>query len=158
MDSAIRELINVEAPKYGVDPQFLYSIVMVESSGRVWVSKVEFHYPYLVTPEIYARKLGISKSTEVINQRTSYGLVQIMGGVAREQGWESHLPRIYLPKVNVTLGLRLIKKLMKKYDGNMDKVAAAYNWGHAAINRETGKYMNQEYVDKINKYYKGGAQ
>lgn len=154
MKNSIRELISSVAANHGVDDNYLYSLVMVESAGKPWVSRIEYHYPYLVTPKLYSQKLGITESTEVMNQRTSYGLVQIMGGVARELGWQSHLPKIFTPHINLNLGLTLIKKLMKKYDDDMDKVSAAYNWGHASMDRTTGKFKNQSYVDKINKIYR----
>ena len=91
MQSWILELplrnINRSAIVRRVEPELIAAIVSVESGGDTLASRYESHYKYTLKEARFARRNRISTDTEIINQKTSWGLMQVMGGVAREHGY-----------------------------------------------------------------------
>jgi hypothetical protein len=63
----------------------------------------------------------------------AYGLMQILWpGTARHLGLE-HLSELLDPCTNVDAGARYLRELLEKYDGNLHRALAAYNYGPARI-------------------------
>lgn len=132
---------------YNVDKDLIAAIIKKESYGDPCATRYEDHYKWLYNPEHFAKSLQISKSTEEIHQKTSWGLMQVMGAVAREMGHEGHIVNLCIPEIGLTYGTKYLKKLIKKYE-NIEDAIAAYNAGTPRRN-ETGKYTNQHYVDAV---------
>ena len=139
-------LISQSSNKYQLDPLLLAAIISVESSGDPLASRYEKSYNYLVDTKLHARKNNITHETEEILQKTSHGLVQIMGGTARFLGFQGSLVKLYRPNININYGAMYISKLKEKYD-KLEDVIAAYNAGSAKM--INGEYANQNYVDKV---------
>lgn len=142
----IRSIIEEMCSHHGVSYELVLSMVDVESAGNPYAVRYEPAYKYLLRPHIYAKALGISQDTEEQLQKMSWGLGQVMGGVAREHGFNLELVRLCDPRMGLEYMLRHLKKFQAKYTNEND-VIAAYNAGSARV--ENGLYVNQSYVTKV---------
>lgn len=95
----------------------------------------------------WAQRVGITAETEYVLQATSWGLMQVMGSVARELGFSKSLVEMLKPRNSVFYGCKKLKQLRSRYSKESD-IIAAYNAG-SVIMKQSGMYMNQGYVDKV---------
>jgi soluble lytic murein transglycosylase-like protein len=71
---------------------------------------------------------GVSPDYEWMAQRTSWGLCQVMGAVARERGFDGDdFSALLDPDRNLELGGRLLSRLLRRYD--VADALSAYNAG-----------------------------
>lgn len=147
MPAAHATTINEIAREYGLDPRLVFAIVQVESSNRSNVARYEDHWRWFVDTSEHAKRLGITNATELQLQKFSYGLMQIMGGTARELGYNGFLPELCVPQVGVRWGCIYLKKLIDKYE-TQDEAVAAYNAG-SPRRTESGEFENERYVRKV---------
>jgi len=139
------ETIDIVATKHGIDPALVAAIVEVESAGNPWAMRFEPDWPYFVETDVR----GVSRATEEMQQQTSWGLMQVMGTVARELGCDApFLSALCAPAVGLKFGCQYLRRQLDRYDGNEVAAVAAYNAGTA---RQTsgGDWMNQAYVNKV---------
>lgn len=148
----LSEVESVAAMR-GLDPNLLESLVVVESGGDPWAMRHEPAYRWLwdvrkgapfrlLQPEELAAvppsdfpALAGSPGQEWMAQRTSWGLTQLMGAVARELGFrERYLSQLSDPELNLEWGSLLLRKLLNRADGDVSVALAAYNagWGGRA--------------------------
>ena len=135
------------AEEVGVNGDLVCAIIHVESSWRICAMRYEANYQYTIDTKKHARFLGITEATEANLQKHSYGLMQIMGGTAREFGYKDWLPGLCDPEEGVVYGCKYLAKMVKKYENVSDQVAA-YNAG-AARRGADGLYGNQGYVNAV---------
>lgn len=81
---------------------------------------------------------------DAVSRAGAQGLMQLMPSTARSLG----VTDPFDPAQNVMAGTRFLKDLLKRYDGNLDRALAAYNWGPANVDRhgmrlpaETRRYV-----------------
>lgn len=134
-----------------VEPELIAAIVSAESGGDTLANRYEAHYRYTLDEARFARKNRISLDTEIINQKTSWGLMQVMGGVAREHGYFGPLVKLTNPKLGLRFGIMHFTKFIDKYD-DIPSAISAYNQG-GAYKKRNGKFKNQAYVDRILERY-----
>lgn len=128
----------------------ILAFIEVESGGDPLAVRYEPAYKYLVDPLIGAKAAGTTVDTEVQCQKMSWGLMQIMGGVARELGFKGQMPQLCDPAVGLYWSCKLIQRIHESVQTDFD-VMAAYNGGLGAVrNSVNGHYSNQPYVDKVN--------
>ena len=125
----------------------LAAIAQQESGGRAWVCRYEPAWATFLTPDVFAKSIGISLDTEKIQQATSWGLFQVMGTVLRELGFMDSLAKSCKPHLNADYGALKLSKLLKKYADQRDAIAA-YNAG-SPRRGSSGLYVNQKYVDDV---------
>jgi soluble lytic murein transglycosylase-like protein len=77
----------------------------------------------------------------------SWGVMQVMGGLARDLGYQGHLPNLCDPNLNINYATLYIQRLRRRWPEESD-VIAAYNAG-SPRKRASGMYENQRYVDKV---------
>jgi soluble lytic murein transglycosylase-like protein len=80
------------------------------------------------------------------------GLMQLMPGTASDLGVKNPLDA----EQNVMGGTKYLKGLLKKYDGQIDKALAAYNWGPGNVDRRGIDILPREtrdYLAKVKRYY-----
>lgn len=142
--------IQDAAKDNNVPANLLAAIAQTESSGNHYACRFEKNYKYIVSAKTNAVESNITETTEMILQMTSWGLCQIMGGVARELGLKGSLLQLVDPSVNLVYAAKLLKKLAGKHSERND-IISAYNAG-TPIKGLDGKYKNQGYVDQVNAY------
>lgn len=131
-------MIRAAAAKYSLPWALVKAIVHTESSGNPWAYRYEPHYKYLVGSNL--------RVTEQVGQQTSWGLMQVMGAVAREHGFTGWFPELCQPALGLEYGCRHLKRYADQY-GHWHDVIASYNAGSP---RKVGEqYVNQSYVDKV---------
>lgn len=147
-----KKVINLEffqhvARPYPIEPELLYAFAMVESSLDPNTCRFEPAWSYHYNVSKYAKKCQITRDTEKVLQSISWGLMQVMGTVAREHGFERHLTELTSPYLNLDIAIQKIMELQAKYEDIAD-VISSYNQGFPRKMGD-GKYRNQAYVDKV---------
>lgn len=135
--------------RFGCEPELVAAIITVESRWNPYAVRYEPNYQWLHAPEKHARRHGTSREAEVHFQRFSWGLMQILGATAREIGFSLPMPALCEPMIGVEYGIRYLMTLKRNYR-HRDDLIAAYNAGSAKKDA-SGRYLNQGYVDKVNR-------
>lgn len=131
----------------GVDVDLVCAIAETESNWNEWAVRFEPAYRYLEQPVEWAVRTGITVDTETTLQKTSWGAMQVMGGVARQYGYNKPLTMLTLPEDGLTMGITHLKAKYERYGGVEKNVIAAYNGGVPVLTN--GVYKNQKYVDIV---------
>jgi len=143
------------------------AIIQVESGGDVYASRYEPHYQYLwdvranapfrargrSLPPGFKSPRFVSSNTEFVQQKHSWGPMQVMGAVAREYGFKGRLTELCGERglhYGLTHLQALSRRLVRAGLESQDDLIAAYNGGWARRNESSGAYLNQGYVDKVN--------
>lgn len=150
MDKDSRAFLDA-CKRFGIDPKLAAAIVTVESSWNPWSVRYEPMFHYLHKPDFFAAAQRWTVQTETVLQKTSLGLMQIMGGTARDLGYQDHLTKLLLPEVGLEWGLRYLATKTQRYRDLRDAISA-YNAG-SARRSPGGAYSNQDYVDKVWRHY-----
>ena len=143
------ELIQKYAALFKVDPQLVGAIVLTESAGDEWAVRIELHWQYYLDVAKHARANHVTETTERALQACSWGLMQVMGSVAREHGWTGPLQRLCEPSLGLRYGCKHLAKFIVRHKGNQNDAIAAYNAG-APVKSMDGRYKNNDYVVKVN--------
>lgn len=163
--TAYRAQIVTAAQAHGVDPDVVEAMVIVESKGRAWAWNPEPTYRWLwdvrlnrpfrslTTAEASSKwpppdfpTSGGDRDQEWWGQQASWGLLQVMGAVARERGFRGHyLPELCDPAVNLALGVTHYASLLRWAQGDPWKAVGAYNGGRGGWN----KAAPQQHVAKV---------
>jgi soluble lytic murein transglycosylase-like protein len=143
-------VVKAFSAEFLVNPRMALAIVYQESAGDTYAARVEEDLVLRwVFPAMNAKKHRITMTTEITFQKTSWGLMQVLGVVARELGYDEQLPKLTVPNVGLRWGIKNIAKLQGRYLQYTD-IIAAYNAG--SPKKVEGKYKNQEYVDSVMKH------
>ena len=167
-DDAMRSYrpeIEEAARAAGISADLVEAVVRVESAGDPWAWNPEPRYRYLwdvrkkrpfraLTPaerasEVPPPDFGVlvgDRDQEWWAQQASWGLMQIMGAVAREQGFSGpYLPAICEAAVNLAIGAKVLLGLLLWANDDLAKAVAAYNAGRGGWRSTTG----QDYAAKV---------
>jgi len=148
-----RPLIEKYAKKHGIPPEIVYGVCVTESTLNHNAFRYEPDYRWTVDPKAVKPPLCSTLSEEML-QKTSLGIMQVMGATFREQGFTGWLPEVF---GNVHLqfehGCRYLAKQIRRF-GSVEDGIAAYNAGRP-VRVAGGRYVNQEYVDKVLENAKG---
>ena len=145
----LRAQIEDAAHAAGISPDLLDAVVSIESSGDAFAWNPEPRYPYLwdvrgrkpfrlltlaegiseLPPSDFSYLAG-DRDQEWWAQQASWGLCQIMGAVARAQGFAGpFLPGICDPATNLALGAGILRGLILWAHGDLAQASAGYNGG-----------------------------
>lgn len=136
---------------FNVDLRWILAMIIVESEGNTYSTRYEKNWAYFKDVDIWAHKRRVTDNTERIHQMTSWGLMHVMGSVARELGFDRDLPELCDPIIGAHFGTKKIVQLQKKYS-TLEDIAAAYNAG-TVVKLPDGRYKNQHHVDKVIKAF-----
>lgn len=164
------------AATFSLPPQLVAAMMEVESGGNPYAWNPEPRYHYLwdvrahrpfrvlsgaeISSEVPPRDfpcLGGDRDQEWWGQKASWGLMQVMGAVAREVGFaEPYLPRLCDPATGLKHGCLHLAQLRDRHfaDDGWDGVIAAYNEGSPRKGAD-GRYLNQVYVDRVRRALNG---
>ena len=96
-------------------------------------------------------------NSSAISRKGAVGLMQLMPTTAQRFG----ATEFYSPQQNVDAGVRYLKTLLERYNGNLDLALAAYNAGEGAVDKAHGIPAFREtrnYVQKVqNAYFRPGS-
>lgn len=146
------DLIKKFAVEFSLDPNLIKAFILTESGADPFRNRLEISYwknNRYCRPELYAAKLGITSDTEKVNQSMSWGLMQIMGVVAREVGYKDHLTKLCEPEIGLRISLTKFKLIQNKYPILEDSISA---WNAGTPHKLFGYYSNQSYVTKVKGY------
>jgi soluble lytic murein transglycosylase len=106
-----KELVLEAAAKYELDPHLIWAVMREESHFRPQVS----------------------------SWAGAMGLMQIMPATGMEiagmKGVELLPDDLFKPEVNIDFGAFYLRRLLNKFEGDLDKVLAAYNGGSGNVRR-----------------------
>jgi len=138
-------LIEHHAGMNNVPLDVVLACIETESAGNAWAFRYEPTFKYTTRVYTMAAELKWSYISEETLQKSSFGLMQIMGAVARELGFIAELSQLFDPNTNLSFGCRYLKMKMDKYGNDKDAVAA-YNAG-SVIKTQGGFYINQGHIN-----------
>lgn len=136
-----------------------YSYTHRKTPKRVWtptpVSKGQYHQliestarrsgvdPHLVKAVVQVESGFNAKAR---SHKGAIGLMQLMPATAKSLGVDPHQPA-----QNVDGGVRYLRHLLQKYDGNLGLTLAAYNAGEYAVEKYGGIPPYDETIDYVRK-------
>lgn len=157
-------IIERTATIHCIDPKLLMALVWQETRGDTWACRYEkniFDRHLFYMTQVNSKALNITLQTEMTFQATSWGLMQILGVVAREEGFDGHLNKLSLPEYGLPMAAKHFGRLLDRYK-NTDDAIAAYNAGNAKDRDPHApgtQYSNADYVRQVNEHFemiKGG--
>lgn len=164
-------LLQAKAAAHGLPPLLITAFIEQESAGDPYAWNPEPRYRYLwdvkrqapfrtltdaerasETPPHDFPTLGGDCDQEWWGQQASWGLMQVMGAVARECGFrDTYLPALVEPATNLEYGCRHLAALRARFyrPHAWPGVIAAYNAGSPRRVNDHGTFENQGYVDEV---------
>jgi soluble lytic murein transglycosylase-like protein len=128
----LQPLAAAAAKAHGLDPGLVCAVVEQESGWNQWAIR---HEPAFFTR--YVQPLGLA-DTEGVARSFSWGLMQLMGEVARELGYTGHLAALCEPSIGLEWGCRHLANKMRAANGDV----------HAALQHWNGG-GNASYADQV---------
>jgi len=129
-------IIKISKDLYFKKPEIIQALMCQESRGNPHA--VRFELGYYTNKIVEAESLVWSKKykgiptadTERVMRSTSFGLMQIMGQLAREHGYSPQfLTQLLIAEENIMLGVKILNNWIKKLNGNEDHAILAWNRG-----------------------------
>ena len=167
MDPLIIADLEGAAKHHGLDASLLIAQVIVESGGDTYAWNPEPKYRYFwnvkrnepfrpvtwsevasKTPPADFPALRGDRDQEWWAQQASWGLLQVMGAVAREHGFRGpYLTHLTQPSVGILFGCVVMRKLLDWSKGNYEQALAAFNGGRGG--NSAPPYRNAAYAAKV---------
>jgi soluble lytic murein transglycosylase-like protein len=137
VDAKLVALAERAAQAEGLEPALVCAVVEQESGWNPWAMRYEpaFFAKY-VAPLYTNNKIG---ATEAYSRGMSWGLMQVMGQTAREQGANClFLSTLCDPGVSLGIGCRILRQRLEAAGGNVAQALQAWNGG-----------ANPDYADEV---------
>ena len=166
----IAQLVDTAAETHRLSAALVRGVALMESSGDTWAFNPEPEYRYLwdlhlhkpfrrltstelackTPPADFTALPGIPIDAEWWGQQTSWGLMQVMGGVAREHGFRGRfLSALCDPALGLDFGCRVLADRLRWSEGDVRSALAAYNGGKAGNAPGRGVLRNGAYADRV---------
>lgn len=146
-----RPIIKLYTEEFPLDEKLVLSIIWRESAADPLAIRFEPNYSYTFKVNEIASRFKTDPVTESNMQKCSFGLMQVMGGVARELGFEKkYLTEMLDANINIFYGMKKLHRLSKTYKDIRD-VISSYNAG--SVRKDGQYYRNQNYVDYVLKVW-----
>jgi soluble lytic murein transglycosylase-like protein len=133
------ELARARAKLCGLEPGLVCAVVEQESGWNPWLNRYEpnfeTHPSYGVVvrneAEAFVKKtvFPVSLETEIKNRCMSWGLMQILGQVAREIGFQGALPMLAEPTNGLEYGCIKLARELERERGDVSRALLRYNGG-----------------------------
>lgn len=140
-DATLVALVKQVATAHGLDPALICAIVEQESAWNCWALRYE--------PAFYQRYIAALRgltATEGCSRAFSWGLMQLMGESARENGYTGALPQLCDPFTGATAGCVHFAKKLSAAAGDTARALQLWNGGgnplySAQVLARVGKYI-----------------
>jgi soluble lytic murein transglycosylase-like protein len=121
--SSLVTLAKIRATMAGVDPALTCAVCEQESEWNPWAIRYE--------PAFYERYVLPLKLSPTVSfaRSTSWGLMQLMGETAREEGYMDDLPKLCDPQTGLDRGLVHLKRELNRAAGNQHMALQFWNGG-----------------------------
>lgn len=95
---------------------------------------------------------------DILSRSNAYGLMQMLVSTARMEArslrWRRRLRpnELFLPSINISLGIRHLRRLSRRFKGQVPLMAGAYNAGAGRVKKwlkRRGKYPYDKWVEAI---------
>lgn len=133
-----RSEIEAAAARDALPPALIAAVIQEESRFDPWATRSEPRYLRNRAVRLAASRFvklhprGATAFTELVDRSRSYGLMQVMGETAREQGFAPpFLAELYLPRNAIAHGAMLLSQLLRRYHNDTLAAISAYNQGSA---------------------------
>jgi soluble lytic murein transglycosylase-like protein len=127
--SQLVALARAAAAAHDLDAALVCAVAEQESAWNTWAVRYEpgFLSRY-VAPLYTAGKIG---ATEAYTRAMSWGLMQVMGQVAREQGLPdtTPIPQLCDPATGLEYGCRVLKAKLAAANGDAQRALLLWNGG-----------------------------
>lgn len=117
------QLAKTTAQSHGLDPALVCAVVEQESNWNQWA--IRFEPAFLAR---YVHPLGLS-DTESYARSFSWGLMQLMGQVARELGYKGHVAELCDPVTGLEWGCKHLANKLKDVNGDVHMALQRWNGG-----------------------------
>ena len=166
----VDQLVGEAVMAYSIVPaSIVWGVIQVESGGDVWAWNPEPKWRWFwnvktnkafravsaneITSETPPQdfpspRRGVDPDAEWWGQQASWGLMQIMGAVARENGFAGpFLNALHDPAINIQIGCKVLAGYARRYLARYgwEGVLRAYNGGPYAVVHNT----NPKYPAKV---------
>lgn len=134
--------IRLACSHYSLPYHVVAGVVAQESAGNRKALRAEPKYLWLWGDdpgERLGRPPGEDEATEWYCQRISWGLMQVMGAVARELGFRGDWGDLFEPDTNLDLGCKYLAWCLKREHGDVFYALQRYNGGGSKTER-TARY------------------
>ncbi len=121
-------LAREAAARHQLDPALVCAVVEQESAWNPWAIRFEpAFFSRYVAPQLDRRELS---ATEAYARSFSWGLMQVMGQTAREQGFTgASLAELCDPATGLEVGCRVLAGKLAAAEGNLERALLAWNGG-----------------------------
>jgi soluble lytic murein transglycosylase-like protein len=131
-----------QAKQMGLDPALVCAVVEQESNWNLWAIRAEKGFETR-----YVDPLGLNNMTEVFGRSMSWGLMQLMGEVARELGFTGpYLSQLCDPAIGLFWGCKKLRECFDVHPNDNEKALLRWNGGG------NPNYAN-EVLARIKKYW-----
>jgi soluble lytic murein transglycosylase-like protein len=149
-----RDEIERIADSFALPPSLVAAVIQEESRFEPWAARTEPHYKRKAIVQEQARAWAKryrnlpTYETELDDRSRSLGLMQVMGQLAREQGFTGrYLSEMHLPQNATAHGAKRLRVLLDRYQSDTLSAVSAYNQGN---NRKRGEtFVNARYVYRV---------
>lgn len=134
-------LVTPFALKYGLEPSLVAAVCEQESNWEPGAARFE---PAFLRRYVEPLKLDFLES---LDRATSWGLMQVMGQVAKEMGLFAEPSMLRIPEAGVEWGCKKLQRCFLNHGGNREAALLAYNGGSnnsypAQVIARIAKYTN----------------
>jgi soluble lytic murein transglycosylase-like protein len=137
------ELARNAAAAHGLEPALVCAVIEQESAWCPWAVRYEPGFLSRYVAPLYTA--GKLTATEAYTRSMSWGLMQVMGQVAREFGFDAiSLPELCAPAIGLDVGCRILAARVTRAHGDISAALLAWNGGN------NSEYPAQVLVRKSN--------
>jgi soluble lytic murein transglycosylase-like protein len=146
--------IRAVAKETALPAPLVAGIIQEESRFDMWATRMEPRY--MNSQRVRRSSAAWSAShgglptafTELADRSRSYGLMQIMGETAREEGYlQRYLASLFRTENGLRAGAGHLRRLIARYKGDTLSAISAYNQGSAR--KRDGVFANARYVYRV---------
>jgi soluble lytic murein transglycosylase len=148
---------EIQNHKYAIT--FLGRYGKYEKNYKISRKMLELHFPNPYLKEIaqYSKKIDPLLILSVMRQESAFdpharsaanarGLMQILPSTAKSIKKRLSSHELYRPETNIKVGISYLNKFLKKYDGKIEYVLAAYNAGASNLDKWRDRISNENMI------------